>query len=357
MHALRISVAMATYQGERYLEQQLKSILEQTLQPYELVIGDDQSCDGTVPIIRRFADRAPFPVRLQINAARLGHAENFVRTAERCSGDVIALCDQDDVWLPAKLRRCASEFRDPQVQLVTHDATIVDAAATPTGDLLSGRPRDSMRLKAPLQVEYGLTMVFRRHLAAYRALWSRSIGGMVSARDIPMGHDHWYYLLGSTLGEVVRLPDRLVSYRQHHANAAGAQAPVALSGMTPRYRSQYWADRAFAAKQRIRLLHELMEVAHPASQWRVGEALTAHEDYVELCHQRALVYGAVRTTGRAMAFGRIAAKRGYDGRHFGLKAIKSDLLFGVLGITAGPVLARAKRLVDRVPRGSSLAQN
>ena len=339
MKAQGISVAMVTYQGERYLEQQLSSILGQTLRPYELVIGDDGSSDHTVPIIRRFADRAPFPVRLQINSARLGHAENFVRTAERCSGDVIALCDQDDVWLPCKLERCAPEFFNPQVQLVTHDAVIVDAEAKPTGSLLSDRPRDSMRLKAPLQVEYGLTMLIRRSLAGYRELWSRSLGGMVSARDASMGHDHWYYLLGSTLGEVVRLADPLVYYRQHQSNAAGAQAPVSLAGMTPRYRSKYWADRAFAAKQRIRVLSELSEMAHPGDRWRIAKAVAAHQVYVELCNERTLVYGASRATSRAMALSRIAAKRGYDGHHFGLKAIKSDVLFGVLGITAGPMLA------------------
>lgn len=346
----RVSVAMATFQGERFLEEQLDSILCQTLPPFELEIGDDGSDDDTVDIIKRFAARAPFPVRLQVNQRRLGHAENFLRTAERCSGDLIALSDQDDRWHSHKLATCIKPFADARVQVVSHDARIVDVAGHPMGARLGERPRDTMRPKAPLQVEYGLTMLFRRELAEYCHVWPLSVGGTVPNRTTPMGHDHWFYFLGTALGEVVTLDECLVDYRQHQANAAGAQAPVVLSGMTPEYRAQYWTDRAYAAKQRVPVLHALIQRTDHTKQAPVGEAISSHQAYITLCEHRALVYEGSRLSTRTAAVARIAVKGGYGRHHFGPKAIKSDALFGVLKVTGGPTLARAKNTIGKLLR-------
>ncbi|RMG82452.1 MAG: glycosyltransferase, partial [Chloroflexi bacterium] len=105
---MKISVAMATYNGEACLNEQLESLVRQEHQPYELVVGDDGSSDRTLDILRAFAARAPFPVRVTVNPERLGFGENFLQTARRCSGEWIAFCDQDDVWLPHKLAACAT---------------------------------------------------------------------------------------------------------------------------------------------------------------------------------------------------------------------------------------------------------
>src|SRR4051812_17314881 len=102
-----VSIALATYNGARYLHAQLDSLLAQTLKPEELVVGDDGSNDETLTILKDFALTAPFPTRIQVNAARLGYADNFLATAARCSSPLIAFCDQDDVWMPTKLQRCS----------------------------------------------------------------------------------------------------------------------------------------------------------------------------------------------------------------------------------------------------------
>ena len=105
--ALSVSVAMATYNGARFLDAQFESIAAQTRQPLELVIADDGSSDETVMIAERFAVRAPFEVRILGSPGRRGIVENFMRAARATSGDLVAWSDQDDVWMPGELARCA----------------------------------------------------------------------------------------------------------------------------------------------------------------------------------------------------------------------------------------------------------
>src|SRR5262245_2492499 len=99
----RVSVALCTHNGARFLDAQLHSLAAQSQLPHELVIGDDASTDGTIEQLERFAKEVPFPVRITKNPEPVGVTENFSRTLAACSGDVLMPCDQDDVWHPEKI--------------------------------------------------------------------------------------------------------------------------------------------------------------------------------------------------------------------------------------------------------------
>src|ERR687894_3003245 len=101
----RFSVAMCTYNGARFVAEQLASVAAQTRPPDELVVCDDGSTDETCRLVEEFAARAPFPVRLFVNERNLGSTRNFGRAVALCEGDLVALSDQDDVWHPEKLER------------------------------------------------------------------------------------------------------------------------------------------------------------------------------------------------------------------------------------------------------------
>ncbi len=101
----RISVALCTYNGERFLPQQLASMAKQTRLPDELVVCDDRSTDRTMALVREFAASSPYPVRIFENEHNLGFAANFERAIRLCEGDLIALSDQDDIWYPIRLER------------------------------------------------------------------------------------------------------------------------------------------------------------------------------------------------------------------------------------------------------------
>src|SRR6476620_5065531 len=119
-----ISIALATYNGEKYLPAQLQSLARQTRLPTELVVFDDCSTDRTIDIINDFVSRAPFPVRVARNESRLGFVNNFMRAAQACQADLVAFCDQDDVWEPHKLAVMEPVFDDPDVLLAYHNATL-----------------------------------------------------------------------------------------------------------------------------------------------------------------------------------------------------------------------------------------
>src|SRR5579875_202140 len=133
----RISVAMCTYNGERFLPEQLVSIAEQTVQPYELVVCDDGSNDSTVDLIEAFSRNVAFPVRLIRNVefpvrlirnpVRLGSTQNFAKCIGLCTGDLIALADQDDHWEIDKLERIGGIFdADPAVTCVFSNGMLMD---------------------------------------------------------------------------------------------------------------------------------------------------------------------------------------------------------------------------------------
>ena len=127
MRKNRISVALCTYDGQRFLPQQLASIQQQTRLPDELVVCDDRSTDRTIEIVREFAASVSFPVRIFQNEHNLGSAANFERAIALCDGDLIALSDQDDIWYPIRLERSEQELTaHPEAGLIFSDADVID---------------------------------------------------------------------------------------------------------------------------------------------------------------------------------------------------------------------------------------
>ncbi len=238
----KISVAMCTYNGALYLREQLDSIAAQTYLPDELVVCDDQSTDETCEIVEAFSKAAPFSVHLHVNEKNLGSTKNFERAIGFTRGDVIALADQDDVWLPEKLAKLASCLHDAHsVGLVFTDAEVVDEHLKPLGYRLW----DSV----------GLDEAQRRLMRTGRALdvllpgWSVT-GATLAFRakfkdlvlDIPTNldliHDGWIALLIASVAKVAFIEEPLIKYRQHarqqigaKRGAAGQTEPAGLKGI------------------------------------------------------------------------------------------------------------------------------
>jgi glycosyltransferase involved in cell wall biosynthesis len=218
----RLSVALGTYNGARYLRPQLESLAHQTLLPDELVVSDDASDDRTVELVQAFAAGAPFKVRLAANTARLGFGENFLRAAARCGGDLIAFCDQDDIWHEDKLRRCVTALGDMRVGLVVHAADVVDEELRPTGHRHPSIRRTHTappHTCNPLANVPGFAMVFRRQLLHPELAGRRPPSRW---RQEPMHHDEWIWLWARLCSHTMFLADSLASYRQHADNIAGA---------------------------------------------------------------------------------------------------------------------------------------
>lgn len=124
---MMISIAMTTCNGSKYLQEQLDSFVWQTRQPDELVVCDDCSSDDTLYILNRFQKYAPFSVRIFTNTTNLGYSKNFEKVLSLCSGDIIFLSDQDDVWLEQKLYSVEAVFTDnPDIMVIINDSFVSD---------------------------------------------------------------------------------------------------------------------------------------------------------------------------------------------------------------------------------------
>lgn len=147
---MKISIAMATYNGAKFLREQLDSFSAQTRLPDELVVCDDGSSDATPEILDAFAASAPFAVRVVRNEKNLGYRRNFEKAMSLCTGDIVFLSDQDDIWLPKKLQIVEAEFeKNPRVMSTINDMIITDAemndsGATQLGNILRAGHTDRM---------------------------------------------------------------------------------------------------------------------------------------------------------------------------------------------------------------------
>jgi glycosyltransferase involved in cell wall biosynthesis len=215
-----ISVALATYNGSRFIREQLKTLAAQTVFPLELVVTDDASTDDTVEIVRRFAESAPFPVRLEVNSENLGYKRNFLKCAELCAGDFIALCDQDDIWLPKKLEAVSRLIRD-QTLLIFHNVEAFRGDQT-LGNLYQIEDNDSYLpdgAKFFTFAPWGMSIVFSRSILAYADLHGASRNP--DHIGITESHDQWLHFLAAVFDGVSYTGEVLARYRQHERNVVG----------------------------------------------------------------------------------------------------------------------------------------
>src|SRR5208282_3322611 len=129
-----VSVAMCTYNGSRFLTEQLRSIASQSHPPREMVVCDDGSTDDTVSLLRKFAEQRLFPIRIFCNEERLGPAKNFEKAISLCSGDIIVFSDQDDMWKSEKVAKLVDALdRNPDAVYAFSDAEMIEEDGAPLG--------------------------------------------------------------------------------------------------------------------------------------------------------------------------------------------------------------------------------
>lgn len=220
---MKISIALCTYNGASFIGEQLQSIARQTRLPDELVVCDEGSSDATLKIVAEFSTRAPFKVVYARNERQLGITKNFDRAIARCSGDVIFLCDQDDVWLEHKIETLMQPFEcHDNVGLVFSDAILTDAQLNPFNYTMWDTVELTPRRQARVNRGQALAILVRRNVVtgatlAFRAHLRESI------LPIPTCcfHDAWVAAVSAMQSRVIAIRTPLILYRQHGANAIG----------------------------------------------------------------------------------------------------------------------------------------
>jgi len=320
MASHRFSIALAVYNGAATLPRQLQSLSRQTRRPDELIAFDDASTDASASILHAFADAAPFPVDVRVQPHNVGSTRNFSDAIAAATGDFIALCDQDDLWLPHKLAALESAL-DAGAGIAFSDAHIVGPDLQPLAKrlwpLLGFTPRQQQRMHTGHSVDLllranvvsGATMAFA---ARHKPLILPIEPGWI--------HDAWISLLIAALDRCQPIADPLLCYRQHSHQQIGP-GPTSVAGKWAKARRmdrdyfQHLANNFAAAATR------LANAGAPVEVLRKIEGKTAH------CRTRA----AMRQSGSPLLTRPILiAQEWFHRRYFryslGAASLVQDLL-------------------------------
>ena len=204
-----ISVAMATYNGAKYIREQLESILKQLNEKDEIIISDDGSIDNTIDIINSLKDE-----RIKIlNGPKKGVKQNFANAISNCSGKYIFLSDQDDVWINGKVDTVLNTFDSKKCKCVVHDCIVFDSQSN---DILHDsfykfRKSRNGIIKNIFKNSYiGCCMAFDSELIKLI---------LPIPNDIEM-HDQWIGIIAEKKGKSIFITDKLIKYRRHNNNAS-----------------------------------------------------------------------------------------------------------------------------------------
>jgi glycosyltransferase involved in cell wall biosynthesis len=232
----RLSVAMCTYNGERFLREQIESILQQSLKVDEIVVSDDGSSDRTKQILLEYQNRLPGIFRIFFHSRNLGAIRNFEFALSRCRGHLIFLCDQDDVWKPKKVETMLTPFeRDQRCCLLFTDGDLIDSLGTPLGGTLWQKWNFSLWERFRWSWFPGCAVSDLSHnnnkvTGATVALRSSLLEGSLPIQ-VPDGywHDAWFALHAAARGGLTFIPDCLIKYRIHSDQQVG----VTRGGVAP----------------------------------------------------------------------------------------------------------------------------
>lgn len=271
-------MALCTHNGARHIEEQLRSILAQSLLPAQIVVSDDASSDATVSIVEsiwratRVESRdGDISFSILRNSTALGVTANFAQALEACTGDLIALCDQDDLWHVDRLQIATERFTSsPRLSLLGADARLIDDGGAPLGYSLFDALDLSAKEKSAMHGGYGFQALLRRNLVTgATALLKREL--LVVARPFPESwvHDEWLAVLAAATGSVDLLETELIDYRQHATNQIGVRKRGLIGKfrriIEPRSdRYQYLLRRARALLERLEDLGGAVPAAYVA---------------------------------------------------------------------------------------------
>ena len=218
---MKISVAICTYNGELYVEEQLMSICNQSRRPDEIIIFDDASTDNTVKIIKRILSSKNIEYTIVENEKNMGVTKNFENAIKKCTGDIIFTSDQDDVWYIDKVKIIERIFKEnKKCNLVFTNASLVDSELKEFKiDLWK-----SVGFKPSIENKYIIDILLNRCVVTGATMAIRNCK-LEKLFPIPNGwlHDGWLAIIYAMNNRVLYLDKKLILYRQHSNNVVGAK--------------------------------------------------------------------------------------------------------------------------------------
>lgn len=229
-----VTVIMCTYNGELYVEEQVKSILAQDYPPDKIIVCDDQSQDNTVALLKKIAGATRVPIEIFINQSRLGVVKNFEQAIKQANGDYIFLSDQDDIWLPQKIRITLEKLlfvekeTGTELPILVHtDLYIADCEGQVVANSFMKAQHLVSPTKSPLQTLLVQNFVTGCTVAVNRTL----ITAALPMPDRVVMHDWWLALIAASTGRIAYVNEPTIYYRQHGGNVIGAKQYVSWQAL------------------------------------------------------------------------------------------------------------------------------
>lgn len=233
----RVSIALCTYNGERFLREQLDSLLAQTYPIFEIVAQDDGSTDRTMDILSEYAAANP-TIKVYCNEAAHGVNGNFYSCISRCKGDLIAICDQDDIWDKRKIEKLVAAIGDKML------CTCRSRQFSADGSYVHFDPREP---------NYSLLrMLYCTEISGHNILFKREMAGMTGlARDFQL-YDTFFAMTAAAYESIASVNEVLVGWRRYTTAATyNDAAKVATPSAGNAWRMLSWSARHFFTIRRI----------------------------------------------------------------------------------------------------------
>jgi len=318
-----ISVAVATYNGEKYLAAQLQSIASQTILASEVVIFDDASEGDIQKLVKRVPFRAQTETFTYRQASNVGVISNLESAVRATSGEYIVLSDQDDIWYPHKLEAIANAFeQDPGIGLVFSDADLVDADLQTLGRSLWQSIRFSVAEQTQICTPQAFDLLLRRFLVTGATVaFRRSLLDLLLPFSSHLIHDAWIALVASAVSRIAIIDEPLIQYRQHAGQQIGERKSwrnwltqcQAAKKMSPNY---FYEQRLFFRDLASRLDKAKASWVHP----NVGDL--AMRKILHLDHRIAIRAGSPRSIAKIV---REYAAGEYSTFSYGWKSAAQDI--------------------------------
>ena len=211
-----IDIVLATYNGEKYIGEQINSIINQTFKEWRLIIRDDESKDKTAKLIEEYSKKDSRITVINDGKGNLGFNGNFTTLLEASSADYVMICDQDDSWIPEKIEIMYSEIskykKDDKI-LVHSDVFLTDENLEITNSFFIGK-RGS---------RYGINgIIMANSVQGASCMMTKALKESYLKNRVNMPYDYNISLIAEMTGKRVYIEKPLMYYRQHQSNAIGA---------------------------------------------------------------------------------------------------------------------------------------
>lgn len=218
-----LHILLSTYNGEKYLDDLINSILKQTYKDFVLLVRDDGSTDSTVEKLKKYSLQFPEKIKLCFDAEKLGAARSFLKLINVSSSDYIMFCDQDDVWKPTKVEDTSNLFFEMEhkygceLPLLVHtDLEVVDAEL----NTISYSFFEKQKLSLDFKIE---KLIYSNSVTGCTVMINRALVNYTDTSSDIVMHDWYLALIAAKYGNIAFLPLSTILYRQHDSNTIGAK--------------------------------------------------------------------------------------------------------------------------------------